>query len=116
MCQSRITLVLISNKSSNIANTNEGAIKMTKFIYGTYETYEQAAQAIDELKNRGINSSDMAIATNSQYDNLFDLGVDVLEVDSNEASDSWWQKIINMINPLNEDDDNEVNQEEQLKK
>lgn len=114
MCQSRITLVLISNKSSNIANKNEGAIKMTKFIYGTYETYEQAAQAIDELKNRGINSSDMAIATNSQYDNLLDLGVDVLEVDSNEASDSWWQKIINMINPLNEDDDNEVNQEEQL--
>lgn len=116
MCQSSITLVLISKKSSNIANTNEGAIKMTKFIYGTYETYEQAAQAIDELKNRGINSSDMAIATNSQYDNLFDLGVDVLEVDPNEASDSWWQKVINMINPLNEDDDNEVNQEEQLQK
>ena len=105
----------MSKKSSNIANTNKGAIKMTKFIYGTYETYEQAAQAIDELKNRGINSSDMAIATNSQYDNLLDLGVDVLEVDPNEASDSWWQKIINMINPLNEDDDNEVNQEEQLK-
>lgn len=114
MGKSSITLVLIAKKSSNIANTNEGAIKMTKFIYGTYETYEQAAQAIDELKNRGINSSDMAIATNSQYDNLLDLGVDVLEVDSNEASDSWWQKIINMINPLNEDDDNEVNQEEQL--
>lgn len=88
---------------------------MTKFIYGTYETYEQAAQAIDELKNRGINTSDMAIATSSQYDNLLDLGVEVLEVDPNEASDSWWQKIINMINPLNEDDDNEVNQEEQLK-
>ena len=114
MGKSSITLVLIAKKSSNIANTNEGAIKMTKFIYGTYETYEQAAQAIDELKNRGINSTDMAIATNSQYDNLLDLGVDVLEVDSNEASDSWWQKIINMINPLNEDDDNEVNQEGQL--
>lgn len=85
---------------------------MTKFIYGTYETYEQAAQAIEKLKSRGINPSDMAIATNSQYDNLLELGVEVLEVDPNETTGGWWQKIINMINPL--DDDNEVNQEEKL--
>lgn len=76
---------------------------MTKFIYGTYDTFEQAEVAIEQLISRGINPSEMAIATNRDFteETVSRNSVPVISDELVQENNNWWDNFLAFVLPAN---------------
>ncbi|MGX7100444.1 DUF2382 domain-containing protein [Globicatella sanguinis] len=74
---------------------------MTKFIYGSYSTFEEAELAVEDLIRRGVYQGDITIATNSDYvtERVSRSGVDVNTTEIIDEDNSWWDAFVDFFNP-----------------
>lgn len=90
---------------------------MTKFIYGSYSTFEEAEMAVEDLIRRGVSQNDISIATNSDYvtERFSRSGVEVSTSEIIDEDNSWWDAFVNFLNPEPDFDDEHYGKYEEYK-
>ncbi|MGX7109695.1 YsnF/AvaK domain-containing protein [Facklamia miroungae] len=72
---------------------------MAKFIYGSYRTFSEAEAAVEDILHRGVASSDVIIAKNSDYvtENTSTTGVEVTSIETINENESWWENFLDFF-------------------
>lgn len=74
---------------------------MSKFIYTSTKTFEEANLAVEDLINRGVAPKDITIVSNDDYSRSITPvgGVEVVSSESYKEDNSWWDSFLQFFAP-----------------
>lgn len=74
---------------------------MTRFIYDSFNTFEEAEIAVEELIRSGVYQGDITILINSQYVNedVSRSGAVIHKVDILHEDSTWWDAVVSFFSP-----------------
>lgn len=74
---------------------------MAKFIYDSFNTFEEAEMAVEELIKSGVYQGDITIVINSQYvkEDVSRSGAMIHKADILDEDSSWWDAVVSFFSP-----------------